>query len=416
MKIKQNSLWGLIAWASAAIFYSYHQIIISAMAVLHEPLVLKYSISTTEYGLISLCYTVMYSVMQIPVGIALDHYRLRKILPPVILIFSLGCLVLSFTKSYAVVLLARLAMGFAASFSVLGTFKLAAEWFSPNYFATLTGLTVSLGYFGAIAGNTPFLKLLEYAEYEYIFFALALFGFGLTAIAFIFVDNFHPLKEKELKASQVVKELKAVSSNRLSMLLILYAMMIFTPLQVFKDSLGVMFFKSYYGYSTETAAFVMSVILIASVIAAPALGMVSDFIQKRRPVIVITPVLLLITLILIMLKLDLGFINDVLLCTILTFAFGFMTWGFLLSYTVFKETHSPHLVSIGLGLMNSVNMLGGVVSLPLITMSLDILPKWYPNITNSDLYFYAFLPLPLIILLTFPLLKYIPETNCKQVK
>lgn len=406
-----------MAWMTAALFYSYHQMIISAITIIPEVLMDKYGMSNTQYGMISVVYTIAYAAMQIPVGIILDHYPLKRVLTSVLMVFTLGCLSLALTKSYTVVLIARFFMGIAAAFTVLSSFKLAAEWFSANYFATLTGLTVSLGYFGSMLGNAPFLGLLEYYTYEQLFLGFAFIGFGLSLMAFIFVDNHRPIKGGELKLSGIFEDLKAVSSNRLSLILIVYAMLIFTPLQVFKDSLGVMFFTSYYGYTKAMATYLMSSILLASVIAAPLLGIISDRMQKRRPIIILAPAIILVTLILILLKLNIGSKSgNIAISLALTSLFGFMTWGFLLSYTVFKETHSPHLMSIGLGFMNTINMVGGIVSVPIITGLIDLLPVYYPNMSIGNLYFYAFLVLPAIIAMAFPLLKHIPETNCRQVE
>lgn len=417
MQHTKNSLWGLMAWATAALFYSYHQVIISAITVIPETLMHKYAISTAQYGMISVAYTISYSLMQLPVGIILDHYPLRRVLTPVLLVFALGCFILSVASSYYVVLITRFIMGLCAGFSVLSGFKLAAEWFTPNYFASLTGLTVSLGYFGSMLGNTPFLKLLDYYSYEQIFLGLSVVGFLLTIMSYMFVDNHTPLERGNFQLSKVGSDLREVATNRLSLVLIVYAMLVFTPLQVFKDSLGVMFFTTYYGYSKALSTHMMNAILLSSVLAATSLGVISDRMQKRRPIIVLTPTIILVSLIMILLKIDVGSANsNIMVSMLLTAIFGFMTWGFLLSYTVFKETHSPKIMSIGLGFMNSINMVGGIFSVPIITSLIDLLPYYYPEMPMGDLYFYAFLILPAIILMTFPLLKMIPETNCRQVE
>lgn len=413
----QNSLWAICAWATTALFYAYHQVIISAITVIPETFIGKYDINMTQYGFISVIYTIAYAAMQIPVGIMLDHFSVKRLFTTVVGVFSVGCFILATTDCYSVVIAMRFIMGVAAAFSVLGSFKIAAEWFSPNQFATLTGLTVSLGYFGSMLGNSPFLYFLKAGySYEAIFFALGIFGVLLTISSFVFVGNYQPLSSKSFQAKDIVKDLTEIMSSRLSWVLIIYAMLIFTPLQVFKDSLGVTFFTSYYGYSKEVATHMMNAILMASVVAAPLLGVISDRMQKRRPVIVTTPAIILLILLLLISRFSTGYqAMDIYFYTALTALFGFMTWGFLLSYTVFKETHSPHLVSVGLGLMNSINMVGGIFSVPFITVVMDLLPKYKPGIETSELYFYAFLILPAIILVSFPLLRHIPETNCKQL-
>ena len=412
MTNRKNSWLSFIAWLTSALFYGYHNAIISLINIASEDLINSLSISTTQFGFITVVYTTGYALMQIPVGILLDHFSLKKLMTTSLLTLSLGCIVLASTPSYYVIIIARILMGIAAAFSVLGSFKIASEWFETRLFATLAGLTVTLGYLGGM--NQPLVFLREHYQLSEMFLGLGVIGFILTLSSLIYVRNFYPIERKFQGMKEIVKDLKAVSCNWPSLVLILYAMLIFTPLLVFKDSLGVLFFKSYYGYTAASASTVMDSILIASMVAAPLLGIISDRMGKRKPIIVAAPFMLLACFLCILFRVDLLVAQSHLVVLMLFAAFGFITWGFLLSYSVFKETHDPHILSTGLGLMNSINMFGGILAVPIITSVIDILPIWLPGSTASDHYFYSFMILPIIVLMALPLLRAIPETNCKQ--
>lgn len=413
---KLNSLHGTIGWLVASVFYAYHLSVISVITVLPDELMDLFQISATQYGMISVMYTFAYAAMQIPVGILLDHCSIKKLITTSIFMFSVGCLLLAFTTYYPLILIIRFVMGIAAAFSVLGGLRLAADWFSSDHFATLAGLTVSLGYFGGIIGNKIVFLLQSGVTLSHIFFISALFGFLLTIASFLFVDNFSKIDKEHNSVSQIASDIKSIVSNKQSIMIMLYAMLIFTPLVIFKDGLGVMFFKSYYKLDQITAATMMDVILFASILAAPALGIISDRLGKRKPIITLTPIVQLSCFLAILFRIDqFLFINPVIVIGIIFAVFAFATWGFLLSYSVFKETHDTHIVSTGLGLMNSLNMCGFIVLVPIITSLIDAIPYFYPGISIADDYFYAFLVLPVIILLALPTLKYLPETNCKQL-
>jgi MFS family permease len=412
---EKNSLRGIIAWFTASIFYAFHNSIIAALTLNPQELMSSLSISTTQFGLISVFYTIGYAAMQIPVGVLIDHFSLKKLMITATLTFTLGCFIMSIADSYLLILAIRLTMGAAAAFAVLAAFKISAEWFDSRYFATLAGLTVSLGYLGSIIGN-KFIYLYEYYTLTTIFFYLSLLGLLITVLSSLFIKNYTEAASIKPRLDHIFRDLKAISCNRGSVVLILYAMLIFTPLLVFKDSLGPSFFQSYYQYSAEDATFIMDIMLFSSIITAPVLGLISDKIGKRKPIITYTPYLLLMCFLAIFARVDLLLPTYSFFITCSLFAiFGSIVWGFLLSYSVFKETHDQHIVSTGLGLMQTVNMLGGIIATPMITSLIDHLSSPAYGLTNSDVYFYAFMIIPVFIVLALPLLKHIPETNCKQI-
>lgn len=411
---KKNSIYGILGWFTASLFYAFHNCIIAALTLNPQELMSSLSINNTQFGLISVFYTIGYAAMQIPVGVLLDHFSLKRLVVLATLVFGLGCFILSTTDSYTLILVIRLAMGAAAAFAVLAAFKISAEWFDPEYFATLAGLTVSLGYLGSIIGN-KFVYLFQYYSLASIFFYLGIAGTFVTALSFIFINNFTPAEGKALKVDGIIEDLKAISCNKKSIVLIVYAMLIFTPLQVFKDSLGPSFFQSYYQYSAQDAAFIMNVMLFATIVTAPLLGLISDKMGKRKPIIVYTPYILLGCFAAIFARVDLIIPNLSFQINCMLFAiFGSIVWGFLLSYSVFKETHDTHIVSTGLGLMQTLNMLGGILAVPMITSVIDILSQPTYGLTSEQIYFYAFMIIPIFVLFALPLLKHIPETNCKQ--
>ena len=410
MTHKKNSLWGLLGWLTTAIFYGYQNATIAILSLVSKDLMVSLDITSTQYSMIAVLYTTGYAAMQIPVGILLDHYSLKKLTSGSILIVAIGCFILANTQTYSIILATRLLMGIAAAFSVLSSFKVASEWFSSKYFATLAGLTVSLGYLAGL--NQPLAYLYSHYTLQQILYGFGIFGVGLTVSAYIFTENYEKISKSLENASDITNDIKEVLSGKTSMSLILYAMLVFTPLWVFKDSLGVLFLQSYYDYNLTDTAAVMDALLLASIIAAPTLGVISDRMGKRRPIIFITPLLLVLCFAAISLRIDIYAGEHAHLVVQAIFGlFGFITWGFLLSYSVFKETHRPHILSTGLGLMNSVNMLGGIIAAPIMTTIIDAMTSSHGI---EAAYYYAFFVLPIIVLFSLPLLRLIPETNCRQ--
>ncbi len=407
MSQQKSFILRVAAWLTASLFYFYSQAAITAFQSASTEIQQGLNISNALFASIVSTNLIAYSIMQIPVGILLDHYSLKKLSTYSIAAFSLCCLALGITNNYWVVLLARLIMGITAAFSVLGAFKLSSEWFESQYFATLAGLTVSLGMIGATLGNSQMQYIVQSGNYKTWFIYAAIFGFTLTGSSLLFICN-HFSPSGELKSIQhITDDIKSVLCNKNSMVLIIYAMLMFTPFLIFKDTFGKVFMQTHYGLDQQSASALVNQLFFASLIAAPLLGVISDKMGRRLPLLKICTSLTLVLLILILTKITTADLT--------VFAFGFTSWGFLIAYTVFKETHSPKIVSTGMGVMNSVNMLGGVVLSPTIGFMLDIIPIYSPSIPVNELYTNVFICLPIMILIALPLLWGIPETYCRQL-
>jgi MFS family permease len=407
MSQKKTFALRIAAWLTASLFYLYSQAVITAIQSASTEIQQGLQISNALFASIVSTNLIAYSVMQIPVGILLDHYSLKRLSTLSIALFSLCCLALGITDSYWIVLLARLIMGVTAAFSVLGAFKLSSEWFDSQYFATLAGLTVSLGMIGATLGNSQMQHFIETINYKAWFIYAAIFGFALTTSSLLFICNkFEP--SGELKSvHHITDDIKSVLLNKNSMILIIYAMLMFTPFLIFKDTFGKVFMQIHYGLDQQNASALVNQLFYASLIAAPLLGIISDKMGRRLPLLWICTAATLTLLILLLTKLTTADLT--------VFSFGFTSWGFLIAYTVFKETHSPKIVSTGMGVMNSVNMLGGVILSPVIGVLLDLIPNYAPNMPISEVYTYVFICLPFMALIALPLLWGVPETYCRQL-
>ena len=185
----------------------------------------------------------------------------------------------------------------------------------------------------------------------------------------------------------------------------IYAMLLYTPFLLF-NNLGSMFLQTHYVVDKSAAASMVKSMLFASFIAAPLLGIVSDRMGRRLPLIKFCTIAVLALLLLMLAKVTPPQIT--------VWLFGFFTWGFLIAYTIFKETHSEHIVSTGMGVMNSINIVGGIILAPIIGALIDVLPK-AAKLSQADTYFYVYLLLPAVVIAALPLVRKIPETYCQQV-
>lgn len=404
MKCKQL-IFSIFGWLTCSLFYFFAQAVMLAIAIAGQEIQSSLAVSQASFGLIISGYLLSYSFMQIPVGIMLDHFPIKRLLTIAIFSFTLGCYILSISSSFYIVLITRTLMGIVGAFGVLGAFKLATEWFDSKYFASLAGLTVSLGMIGGIVGTSMMEELTATLPYQLWFSQATAFGVLLTISSILFVDNRHPPSGSLKSIRHIQKDIKQVLMNTNSAILIIYAMLLYTPFLLF-NNLGSMFLQTHYVVDKSAAASMVKSMLFASFIAAPLLGIVSDRMGRRLPLIKFCTIAVLALLLLMLAKVTPPQIT--------VWLFGFFTWGFLIAYTIFKETHSEHIVSTGMGVMNSINIVGGIILAPIIGALIDVLPK-AAKLSQADTYFYVYLLLPAVVIAALPLVRKIPETYCQQV-
>src|SRR3972149_3701548 len=60
----------------------------------------------------------------------------------------------------------RFLVGLGATVTFIGALKIAATWFPPSYFGTLSAVTATVGVLGALAGTLPLAALIGLAGWR----------------------------------------------------------------------------------------------------------------------------------------------------------------------------------------------------------------------------------------------------------
>jgi sugar phosphate permease len=88
-------------------------------------------------------------------GTAMDRIGPRRIVSFLPLVSAFGAFLFASSQSLGLAFFARLLIGIGMACVLMGTFKVLTGWFSPNQFATMIGLTYSVGTLGNILATSP---------------------------------------------------------------------------------------------------------------------------------------------------------------------------------------------------------------------------------------------------------------------
>ncbi len=361
--------WLLFFLGACFLFYKY--ILQVSPAVMTTDLMRTYSLTGTTLGFLVGFYFYTYMVMQIPSGILLDKYGVRKVTSLAILLCACGVLLFSQTSSFALACIGRLLIGFGAAFATTSYMKIAGTWFPAQYFALLSGFFGTACMAGAGTAEAPLAWLVNQVGWRNTLVFCALLGF-ILCVLFWFV-----VKENKSKHTQKITanaqqfrwcDLIDLFRNKSNWPLIIYGGCAFTPVSVFGGLWGVPFIMAAYHLTKTSAASSVSLAFFGFAAGGIIVGWIGKQLTKQWPVITIGAAssLFFLLIILYVPHLPVQLLNGCI------FLFGLGASGFLQSYTIAKNINSATLIATVIGVFNMGDPLCGALAEPLIGKILDL--------------------------------------------
>lgn len=422
----QETRLSWLVWSLGCLFYFYEFLLQVSPGVMEAELGHAFNISAQGFGVLGGVYFYSYAGMQVPAGVLLDKFGPHKLLTGATLICAIATLAFAHTSNFNMALLARFCIGFGSAFAVVGTMKLAANWFPATRFALLTGIMVAIGMSGAIGGEKPLASFIHAVGWRTSFNYLGIAGIILAAAIYFICQDAPNAKQQQQKDISLIDEIKSVFATLKRIitslqiwLVALYGGLVFMATPVFCGLWGVPFLQAKFGISKEVAATLTSMIFVGWIIGSPSWGLISDKMGKRKPPMIIGSIFSLFCLSTVLY----GPFSNTSLIGALLLLFGFFSAGFLPAFSIIKEISCQKNCATALSFMNMMNMVGVALAQPFIGILLDTFwEKAHPaqaltieaakRTYDAAQYTSAISILPAGILIAIFLLPFIKETHC----
>ena len=131
---KNRNILPWLVWGLAAGFFFIEYIARVAPSVMATELAREFRVSAFALGSLSACFYYAYVPMQLPVGMLVDRFGIRRLLIIATLGVSAGCFIFSRAHSLYFADFSRFLIGFGSSFGFISAIKLASVWFPPRRF------------------------------------------------------------------------------------------------------------------------------------------------------------------------------------------------------------------------------------------------------------------------------------------
>lgn len=403
---------GIFIWVICAIFFLYEFFLRTILGAFQHPVMMDLDLTSFQFSLISTTvFLLIYGLMQIPAGIFIDNFGLKKSL----LLGCTLCVVSSFgiskVDNFAWAVFFRFFMGFGSSFAFISILISVNEWIPGRFRGLFIGLSQFIGTIGAIAATGPVETLAESSNISWreIFLDLSIIGAFIGVLILLFVKNneehfgkFVILKKPE-KPKMLIKRLFFRSQPWL--IATLCACLYFS-IEYLSENEGRAFLVSK-GLSLSSSSFMLTVSWIGYAIGCPLLGYVSDYIQRRKIVMFASSIFLLIG------TLGVLFIVEKNLLIISFFMLGLGASGQSVGFASIAEQFKKQFVAVGLGLNNAVIITTSSLNAPALGFVLDSI-KNGPIPTNIE-YIWVFSVLVVLAAIAFIIsLFFIKESFCKS--
>lgn len=412
----QRLLPSLVIWFLAAFFFFYEFLLQTSTSVLRAPLTETYSISATQFGLLSTFYFLAYSLVQVPAGILLDRFGPRKLLTLAAALCGFGAVLMSIANTYNIVLTTRFLTGLGSGFAMLGALVLTANWFSSQRFAIMHGLTLTIGITGAVFGGAPLGLILRATSWQTTLMVLGFIGIILMVFMWMLIRDYPKGTKRAvnqhgeyIRLKDLMIGITKIIKSKQTWLTAAYGALMYAPTAALSQW-ATSFLPAAENYSIEKSAWLISIMYIGWIFGSPIFGAISDFVGRRKVTLYISSIA---TLILILAILYFPHVNY-LTYNILFFSFGFFTCGFVPSFSMVREQHESQYSGTALGFMNMINSLGPCIAPFLIGLVLDLL--WSGTTYGGEKvysilnYKTALLIIPICIMSALALLPFITET------
>ncbi|MBF4162160.1 MFS transporter [Nocardioides sp. CBS4Y-1] len=157
----------------------------SSLAVAGLLAVDRFHISAAQLAAFTMLQLLVYAAMQVPVGLLVDRFGPRRVLLTGALLLGVSQGAFAFATSYPAALLARTGVGIGDAMTFICVLRLLATWFPVRRIPLFTQLTGTVGQLGTMLAAAPMTLALGALGWSRAYGATALIGLVLTALGFV---------------------------------------------------------------------------------------------------------------------------------------------------------------------------------------------------------------------------------------
>jgi MFS family permease len=358
-----------VAWLITAVYYFYQYMLRSAPAVMMPQLSEAFGLSAMGVASMVGLFYYGYSPFSLVAGAAMDRLGPRRVVPIGAAAVGIGALLFA-SGSNGAASAGRLIQGAGGVFALVGAAYIASTSFPASRAATLIGATQMFGMAGGSAGQFLVGPLIASGvPWQAFWAAMGIGGLVIAVVLYFLLPEQPPANRRDDWLKDALSAFGTVFRNPQSILCGMIAGLLFIPTTIFDMIWGVRYLQEARGFDYAAAVLRSATVPLGWIIGCPLLGLISDRIGRRKPVIAAGAVVLLACLAWILYG-PVGVFPPYVVGIVAGLASG----AAMLPYTVIKEANPPQMSGTATGVVNFLNftfsaLLGPVFGWILLSVS-----------------------------------------------
>jgi MFS family permease len=395
-----------VAWLVTALYYFYQYALRSAPALMMPQLSEAFGLSALAVASLVGLFYYGYSPFSLVAGAAIDGLGPRKVVPIGAAAVGVGALLFASGSSQAASV-GRLLQGAGGAFGLVGAAYIATTNFPPSRAGTLIGATQMFGMAGGSAGQFLVGPLIAAGvPWATFWIVMGIAGLAISGVLFWLLPPSPEAMQRHDTIERAGRGLAIVFRNPQSILCGIICGLLFIPTTIFDMIWGVRFLQEARGFDYASAVIRSATVPLGWMIGCPLLGLASDRLGRRKPVIAAGAIVLFCALLLI-----LHGPSDVFPPYVVGLVAGIASGAAMLPYTVIKEVNPPEVSGTATGVVNFLNFTFSALLGPAFAWVLATVSGGGAGQLTAEHYQTAFEPLLYGVALSLVLTALLKETG-----
>lgn len=150
------------------------------IATIGPLLALEFDLSATELGLLAATFFASYAMAQLPVGLAMDLFGVRRVQQVLSLVAALGFGVCAMSNGIVALAAGRFISGIGISVGMIAMLTAHSQWLPRHRVAGMTGIGIFMASFGGMAATLPAQQALPLIGWRGVFWVLTVCAVGIA--------------------------------------------------------------------------------------------------------------------------------------------------------------------------------------------------------------------------------------------
>jgi MFS family permease len=393
LKKSDSSRWMVFFIISLIYFFVYfHRV---STSVLANDILNAFNANATALGFMSSMYFYLYAFEQPLVGYFTDRLGARKVIAYSTFAAAVGSFMFALAPGIEWASAGRALIGIGVGGVYVPAVKAFSQWFKRDEFATMIGLLMAVGNFGAIIATTPLAWAANGWGWRTCFHAIGWISFALAICAYFLIKDFRfpgktvedgNIEEQDGRDPKDISFFKVLTSFQFWIIAVIF-FGVYGTMMTFQGLWATPYLMAVLETDRISASRLNMLIPVGFIIGAPLFGRLSDRIFKSR-ISLITLMLGILTVSWsgIIFGMKLGFVP----VSSIMFLMGISTGGFIsILWSHMREITPPRILGTVSGLLNPSPFLG-VAVFQIMTGALIDRAKLVDGIYPAAAYRYSF--------------------------